>query len=296
MFERILLPLDGSALAEMAIPYGKELGKRFGSELILYHVQWPAFEQHDRMHKVYLDWLAENMKHEMEKGQPKGMEVKVTAKIVTGELPVDVCSFVEKNNIGLIIMTSKGGSSHGLDNMLGTMADYICRTVPIPIMLIKPNGAQETQGKKLINRILLTVDGSDLSKRAIPITEELSEKLKTSVTLFQMAQMMHHAPSDVNILDYTKLNKAEEQRVRTEMIDMERELREKGLTVTHRVTTGTDAADEIIEAAKEVGCDLIVMSSHGRSGLGRWLMGSVTQKVLQYGDIPLLLINARSNI
>jgi nucleotide-binding universal stress UspA family protein len=60
------------------------------------------------------------------------------------------------------------------------------------------------------------------------------------------------------------------------------------------VTSGIDAAHEIIQKSKEYGIDLIVMATHGRSGLDRWVLGSVAEKVLRYGETPLLLVNARA--
>ena len=79
-------------------------------------------------------------------------------------------------------------------------------------------------------------------------------------------------------IDYTKLSEDEEKRVRAEMIALEKELREKGLTVTHSVTSGFDAADEIIEVGKKIGADLVVMSTHGRSGLRRWVLAALLKK------------------
>jgi nucleotide-binding universal stress UspA family protein len=73
------------------------------------------------------------------------------------------------------------------------------------------------------------------------------------------------------------------------------QLKQKGLEVTGLVTSGFDAASEIEKVCKKNDIDLIIMSTHGRSGLDRWLMGSVAEKVLRYGEVPLLLINARAN-
>ena len=91
MFERILLPLDGSEQAETALPYGEELGRRLGSELILFHVCGPEHRQSQRMHQLYLDNLAGNLARNMKKGRPKGREVKVTAKIETGSPSGNIC-------------------------------------------------------------------------------------------------------------------------------------------------------------------------------------------------------------
>jgi nucleotide-binding universal stress UspA family protein len=146
----------------------------------------------------------------------------------------------------------------------------------------------------------LTSDGSVLSQRALPVGEELATKLKVPITLFQMAHMIipwatdGMQPDAIPSLNYTKLSENEEKRVRAEMVALEEKLKGKGLTVTHIVTSGFSAADEIIEAGKKVGADLLVMSTHGRSGLGRWVMGSVAEKVLRHSEIPVLLVNARA--
>jgi nucleotide-binding universal stress UspA family protein len=78
------------------------------------------------------------------------------------------------------------------------------------------------------------------------------------------------------------------------LITVEKELKENGITVDHRITSGIDAAKEIIQISKDLDSDMIVMSTHGRSGLNRWMMGSIAEKVLRYGEVPLLLINARA--
>jgi nucleotide-binding universal stress UspA family protein len=129
------------------------------------------------------------------------------------------------------------------------------------------------------------------------VGEELAAKLKAEITLFQMARILIPYAEDMTgtiFINYTKLSEDEEKLIRAEMIVLEKELREKGLTVTQSVTSGFDAADEIIEVGKKVGADLVVMSTHGRSGLGRWVIGSVAEKVLRHGEIPLLLVNARA--
>ena len=282
----------------MALPYGEELGRRFGSEIILFHVCGPEHEQYKHMHRLYLDGLAKTMEHNIKRGQPKGTQVKVKTEVEAGEPPETVCNLVEENDIDLIIMTAVSASGVRVGKMLGSVTDHACRTVPIPVMLIRPHNVERTEGKKrLINRILLPLDGSDLSKLALPVGEELAAELKVPITLFQMAHMVIPYADDMTgtaFIDYTKLSEDVEKLVRAEIIAMEKELREKGLTVTHSVTSGFDAADEIIEAGKKVGADLVVMSTHGRSGLGRWVLGSIAEKVLRHGEIPLLLVNARA--
>jgi nucleotide-binding universal stress UspA family protein len=295
MFERVLLPLDGSELAEMALPYGRELARKLSSELILFHVCGPGHHQQEHMHKVYLHSLAETLRHNLKRSQPKGTEIKVATRIETGGPQENICALVKDNGIGLIVMTAVGASGLKVGKMIGSVADHICRTVPIPVLLIR---AQRISGRgQLINRILLTLDGSELSQRALPVGEELAAKLKVPITLFQMAHMVIPYTDEMAggpFIDYTRLSEDEEKRVQTEIIALEGELREKGLNVTYNVISGTSAADEIIEESKKVGADLVIMSTHGRSGIRRWVLGSVAERVLRHSEIPVLLVNARA--
>ncbi|MEK7353539.1 MAG: universal stress protein [Chloroflexota bacterium] len=299
MFKRILLPLDGSELAEITLPYGEELARRLGSEVILLHVRGQERQQeYEHIHQVYLDRLAETVKANINSGQPKAKQVKVTTKVESGEPSESICRLVDENDVDLIIMTAVSTSGLKIGKMLGSVTDHVCRTVPKPVMLIRPPGAKQTKGKEhLINHILITLDGSELSKLALPVAEELASKLKVSATLFRMANMIRlydDGSESGTFIDYTKLNETEKKRVDAEMIILEREIKKKGIDVNHVVTSGFDAAEDIIETAKKAAADLMVMSTHGRSGLSRWAFGSVAEKILRQGEIPLVLVNAKA--
>jgi len=297
MFERILIPLDGSEIAEMAVPYGEELGIRLGSELILYHVHGQEKQELEHMHQAYLDKVAQTIKQTVRKGEAKDIKIKVTTKVESGEPAESICNLVSKNNVDLILMAAVSASGLKIGKMLGSVTDHVCHTVPVPVMLIRPQDAQRTAKKqKLISDILIPLDGSILSKLGLPVGEELANKLKIPINLYQMAHFIHPYGGDSTpFADYQKLTEAEEEKVRAEMTGLERELKEQGFTATWDVTSGTDAADEIIKTSRLVDADLIIMSTHGRSGLGHWVLGSVAEKVLRYGEISLLLVNARAS-
>jgi nucleotide-binding universal stress UspA family protein len=298
MFAKILLPLDGSELSELAIPYGEELAARLGSEIILYHVYEHEHLNQEHMHQSYLDRLAEAMQLNLRKGQLKGADFKVTTKLEAGNPTENICNLVDNNRIDLIIMTAVSSSGLKIGKMLGSVTDHLCRTVPIPVMLIRPQSTQRVDGKeRLINRILIPLDGSELSKLALPIGEELATRLQVSATLFQMANMIRIYDSGMGYtayVDTTKFDEAEKKRVSDDLTAIEKELKEKGIDVNSVVTSGFDAAEDIIEVSKKIHADLLVMSTHGQSGIGRWVFGSVAEKVLRHGETPLLLVHARA--
>jgi nucleotide-binding universal stress UspA family protein len=300
MFERILLPLDGSELAEISLPYAEELASELGSEVILYHVREHEHVQQEHMHQMYLDRLAESVQHNISKARSMGAEAKVTTKVEAGEPTENICNIVDKNKVDLIIMTAVSTSGIKVGKMLGSVVDHVCRTVPIPVLILRPHNIQQASEKeRLISRLLIPLDGSELSKLALPVGEDLAANLKASITLFQMANQIRLYNADMygtslTFVDYTQFDEEEKARVGKEMSALEIDLKGKGLDVTHVVTSGFDAAGDIIEVSKKVRANLVVMSTHGRSGLTRWVLGNVAEKVLRHGETPLLLVHARA--
>jgi nucleotide-binding universal stress UspA family protein len=291
MFDRILLPLDGSELAEISIPYGEELAADFGSELILYHSRAPGSDGLEHIHEGYLDRLAGGIRQNIE-----GSNAKVSLKIQAGEPADNICNFVSKNKIDLIIMACVSASGIKMGKMLGSVTDHVCHTVPIPVLLIRPRVNPVPKNKKrLFTQLLVPLDGSDLSKKALPVAENLSAALKVPVTIFEMATMHRYIAYGYGpTFDYVKMDADEKKEVEEEMRVLNEEIKQKGINVNSIVTSGNDAAIEIEKVSETIGADLIIMTTHGRSGLDRWILGSVAEKVLRYGKVPLLLINARA--
>jgi nucleotide-binding universal stress UspA family protein len=146
----------------------------------------------------------------------------------------------------------------------------------------------------MFKRILVTLDGSDLSERALQPAFELAEKFESQVTLLRViavdAMMLATAGSGPQ---YLHLRDMQEERERTEsecyLHAIQAEWRATGIAVATRVTIGA-APEMIVQAAEQCHAELIVMSTHGRSGLNRLLYGSVTEAVLRGTQLPLLLI------
>lgn len=150
----------------------------------------------------------------------------------------------------------------------------------------------------MYERILVPLDGSEVGEAALPYVEELVSKLapntKVEVTLLQVITMLtHHVTIDASVVRVVLYTGKELEQIRNEAKDylhrVGERLRSKGITVKAKVSTG-HAAEEIIKAAKETEAGLIAMSTHGRSGVRRWALGSVTDKVLQEGTIPVLTV------
>ncbi|HUL23618.1 MAG TPA: universal stress protein [Thermodesulfobacteriota bacterium] len=144
----------------------------------------------------------------------------------------------------------------------------------------------------MYKKILVPLDGSELAKTALDQAEKLAKTFDAEIVLFQVVPFMpiYGSPELV-----TPLIVDEKQRDAVEkyLADLAEELKKRGFRVTTAVRTGQQVAAEIIDFAKEAGVDLIVMCTHGRSGISRWVLGSIAHKVLIRAETPILLLRSK---
>jgi len=144
----------------------------------------------------------------------------------------------------------------------------------------------------MYKKILIPLDGSELAKKAIGQAEKLAQTFSSEIILFQVVPFMpiYGSPELVTplIVDEKQKESAEKY-----LQSQAEELKQKGLKVSSAVKTGQQVAVEIIDFAKENGVDLIIMSTHGRSGITRWVLGSTALKLLTRAETPILLLRSK---
>jgi nucleotide-binding universal stress UspA family protein len=143
----------------------------------------------------------------------------------------------------------------------------------------------------MYKRILVPLDSSELAKKALDHVEKLGETFGSEIILFQVIPFMpvYAAPELVPFVVDEKQKEAAEKY----LMDLAEELKKRGFKVATEVKVGMQVAAEIIDFAKERGVDLIVMCTHGYSGITRWVLGSVAHKVLTRAETPILLVHLR---
>ena len=277
MYEKILVPLDGSKLAEVALPYAEELAGRLGSEITLLSVSESSGAQEYHKHQVYLGKIIEATRRSAEKyrEQPEGKEVKAELEVLVGHPAEKILSYADKKDIGLIIMATHGHT--GIRRWaLGSVADKIVRASKRPVALIRAKGSRSHMRRKgILHKALVTLDGSRASEAIIPYIKELARKLNVEITLLQVVPEPRQDSED-----------AESYLEKTASL-----LKSEGITVNYYMKAGA-ADDEIIRFADEAGIDMIAMSTHGWSGIRRWTLGSIADRVLHAAHTPILLVRA----
>ncbi len=308
MFKRLLVPLDGSELAEIALPYAEEVAKHLGSEVILLNVRTPAEDPDNPEHRVYISKMAATIEQDIKKSHalPPGGKVKVESAIIgsPGLLihpAEEILDYAEKENISLIVMATHGRT--GIRRWtLGDTANKVARASKSPVLLIRAN--TDVPESVHLDKILVPLDGSKQSEAVLPYIENLASKLKPRISLLNVVEPpYHYYPSAAGLgyyggegilrAPYTEeelkpLKVAAEKYVKS----VSGKLTAQGIKANYEVRVGS-ADEEIIKAEGEIHPEMVAMSTHGHSGFGRWEHGSIADKVLHHGNTPLLLVRPK---
>jgi len=293
MYDKILVPLDGSALAEVSLPYAEEIAARLGSQITLIYLSRSEKDPSYHMHKMYLDKILDSTTNEINKLLKKPSEkTKIESAVLVGHAAEEIVKYADKEDMGLIVIATHGRS--GIKQWaMGSVATRIITATRRPIMLIRAKEASpDIRNKGAINKILLPLDGSKESESILPHVQEIALDFKSEVVLFQTISLAYPTYT-ADAFAYVTYSDQQMDAMKASALDyLERigsTLREKGIEVKSDVRFGS-AADEITNYADEINTDFIAMTTHGRSGIGRWLFGSTTVRVMKGGNANLLLV------
>jgi len=294
MFKRILVPLDGSELSELALPYAEELAGTFNSEVELVYVCESEESQYRHMYHLYIEQIAEQVRSHIKayRTGEKRLTARVKPVVLDGDPAAEIIDYAEKNDISLIVMVSHGRSGVMLW-VMGSIATRVVQGTSKPMLFIRAGTPGLKVGKgEMFSKILVPLDGSDAGEVTLPYIKELTNKLKSEVTLLQVVEPGQYVHT-VGGLNYILFSEQQVEAMKAEtkqyLEGVKRKLINTEATLRSEVKTG-NAAQEIIKLADETSTRLVAISTHGRSGVKRWVSGSVAHKVLQAGHTPLLLV------
>lgn len=292
MYKRILVPLDGSEAAEIVFPYVEEIAAKIGAEVILTSVSESRASEASHLYRAYLEHAQEVFQQGLNNYQVG--DIKVHREILMGSPAEEILRYSGQSRIDLIVMASHGSSSKG-PWVLGNIAAKVLRASAVPVLLVRnPADEAAVQHKKVIKKILLPLDGSETGKSAIQHAETLALVLDAEIILFQVLEPITGLAGFSSIPSgFMEETRSRRKTLAVEYLrDMGKPLVDRGVKISEEIAFGAPA-DQILDFARENSTDLIAISTHGRSGIGRWVFGSVTDKVLHGGDTAILVVQAK---
>jgi len=296
MYRQILVPLDGSAFAESALPLALEISRRTGAAVhmatVLEGVTSFAYEGWEAATVEWSNQYLEDVLARIE-GNAGG---EFSHAVLSGHTVEMLQGEAEAKNADLVVMASHGRGALSRA-WLGSVADGFVRQTNLPVILVRPADEAEpvTSFDHSFETLLVPLDGSELSERALAHASEFGELFGSAYHLTRVVSyptdiaspyLPHTAQLNQQILDDAKQGAAEYLEALAE------NMRRSGLRVTTSVAIDAQAGHGILSEAEAVGADMVAMATHGRTGLGRALLGSSADKVLRGIHAPLMLYRA----
>ncbi|MCY4507178.1 MAG: universal stress protein [Acidobacteria bacterium] len=310
MYSCVLVPLDGSALAAQVLPYAEMVAKSTGATVLLLRVMNPypaelvregigvyretddrggavpsAADWEDVLGRInsdaqaYLDQLADTIRSD-------GVTVETAVK--DGDPADCILEEADKDAGTLIAMTTHGRSGVGRW-LLGSVTDKIVRGGRHPMLVTR---AQEG-GAHPVNRVVLSLDGSELSEQAMPHAVEMAKALGVGVTVLRAVSLNPYGEA---FTEYAPIHASQdvagemESEAQDYVAAKIAELQGSGLAdVTGNIVTGYPAT-VILDEVGEAGDKLVTMATHGRAGVARLLLGSVTDRVVRHSAGPVFVV------
>ncbi len=305
-FGTILIPHDGSALADTALPYAAAFTRATGLPLELLRVLEelrPIFDTEGR-ELIWID--PEQPRAEVSspeilgptaaKLSEQGITVKTVVRV--GDPRNEILAEADSLDRPLILLASHGRG--GLSRLvMGSVANRVMQLSTHPVMLVRSQASEHQPDQVSIKRIAVPLDGSKLSEKALPYATDLAESLGARLHLVRVAETYRDevpetptriftSPSYRAMLDQFEVLEREAQEY---LEGMTTHLGRDAITVTWEVLSG-DPWRQLLRYAERDDPDLIVMTTHGRGGLARWFYGSVSDRLITSVTTPLLLIRS----
>ncbi len=315
----ILVPLDGSALAEQALPYARMMALLLEARITLLQVVSEADVEHvdsilyqfaavygtgdvvaterERMREL-LDERCQRARGYLaaQAAELGKSDIDTHTEVVIGHAAEMIAEIAAHDQVSLIVMATHGyGGFRGWG--LGRVGDKGIHINDTPILLVRGVAGAPAE-ITLPQRIMVPLDGSDLAKQALPLATRLAAAANAELMLLRAVRPIFDVemvvpPMARTISDVPDISMTLRKYALEELQELAVRLKEQGLRSVVAAPFG-DPPESIVDEAKAAEVDLIVMVTHGYGGLRRWALGSVADKVLQASTTPLLLVRAQA--
>ena len=312
MFRTLLVPLDQSRTAEQALIPATQIAQKLNAHLDIVHVHERASLANLRRGSWSVEQELSELRYVEHVAQRIATQVQLetSSAVLDGNIADAICTRATDIDADLIVMSSHGHT--GLDRTrLGSIADEVMRKSDIPVLMIRRNNerpeanVRTTSGRALFQRILVPLDGSLRSLEILAAAVELARCNHATLILLRVVEPVPlllegvgvsaaaiasgvppFLPSAMQDIDATRALCAAAQ---NELSNTARLLADEDLApIESHVVVASYVAAAIVDFVVASGADLVAMSTHGR-GASRWLMGSVTDKVMAAGGQSMLI-------
>jgi nucleotide-binding universal stress UspA family protein len=297
MFNNILVPLDGSLLAECVLPHAVALAQAFDCQITLLQVLERGTDDDTRLVDP-LEWQISRKEAEayLEDWTRRltEVDVKVAYTLMHGRVADQVIDFVRDHDIDLMVLSSHGQGGLGGWNVSGTVQKIIFRVLSSVMIVRAYQPVKVDLRHSQCHSLLLALDGSQRAEAAVAPATQLARFYSCRVLLASVTgkpELTRSRPltsEEAQLVEkLTGLNQLETVSYLQRWAST---LSSAGVEVETRALVGTSPTEVLQDVVEQEQVDLVVLSAHGATGTSRWPYGSVTTNFIAYGTTPLLVI------
>ena len=298
-FRTILVPLDGSPLAEQAVPLAASIAQRAGSKLrlILVH-ELPPAPVDPAAAKLFISIELATRKSErrylrrIQANLREGGTRLSSAVTLIGKAGPELAQYVSQLGIDLVVMATHGRAGFRRA-WLGSVADYLIRNLVVPVLVVRPvEGGSATPRAPGVGQILVPLDGSPLAEEALDAAAALARVWDTELTLLQVVRPMLLSTDPALPPPYAydeELTAMWRTQAQDYLDDVVERMHSIGIRATGVAVVGWNTVDSILDVARPERVALVALATHGHGGLRRFALGSVADKVVRGADVPVLV-------
>lgn len=311
MYTRILTPLDGSDVSEQVLPYTRAFASRLSLPLTLLTAIEPDHpsigqslnpelhshetEAHRAGHaETYLSSVAASM---------QGAGIRSEFVVPRGEPASAIVEDAARDPGTLVAMSSHGRSGFARWWM-GSVADKVLHMADNPLLIIRSSSHPSAEPEVAPERLIVSLDGSELAEEVLPHVAFIGSRMGIPVDLvhvtlseaeYYQSMSMGRRVLPPRLPSFQAFSQNAEIAAREYVDDVKRRLQQQGVaTVEEKLMQGS-AADCIVDMATANPHSLVAMTTHGRSGVGRMILGSVAERVVRHSGGPVLLVRATNH-
>jgi len=301
MFDTILVPLDGSQLADCVLPHVVAIARSFDAETTLLRMleknQAGTSAQLFDLVNWQINKTRADLYLEKTKAWLQESGVRVRTKLMEGLVADGIAEYAQNQGMKLIILSSHG--RNGLTQWgISSIAQKIILSAPTSLLIVRAHQSgvypAELPETPVYQRILVPLDGSQRAENVLPIITQLSRFHTSQIHLVQvvqtpeMARQMPPAREDIDLSNQVVARNREEAIRYLEQVKSRSYL--EGIPVQTHLITSDNAAVALHQLGEQEHIDMVTLSAHGYSGNHQWPYGSMVNNFIMYGKVPLLIV------
>jgi len=308
MFKKILVPVDGSSVARGILPYVTQLAKGLEIPIVLLSVVDPRHFGEGRSlrarnqqflneenFEIAVSEMEQRLKKELvEPLEKEGLQAEAVAAL--GEPAEEIVRTAEKEGCDLIAMSTHGRGRLGRA-VLGSVTYKVVHLSRLPTLIINPDKAKKYgEEEGTISRIIAPLDGSELAETSLPYVIALAKRFSLEVDLVQVVEIIRGSGDEFYSPAYVDAQIDLEKWAADYIGSIAEKLDREGIKANSNILEGYSAATLIVDFARQTPSDLIVLTTHGYSGVKELVFGGVAEAlVIESGD-PVLVIPAVESV